>query len=92
MADSLMKHGYDVSKVSVGRMGHGLGLELTQIFSNKKGWPTVLEAGCTMTLEPSLPLEGGGCIVHEEDIVVTETGCKLLSIRAPRKMLRVNIK
>ena len=45
-----------------------------------------------MTLEPSLPLEGGGCIVHEEDIVVTKNGCELLSIRAPRKMLRVNIK
>jgi len=39
-----------------------------------------------------LPLEGGGCIVHEENIVITEDGCDLMNIRAPRKMVRVNLK
>jgi len=42
MADSMAANGYDVEKVSVGRMGHAFGLELTSITSVKKGWKTVL--------------------------------------------------
>jgi Xaa-Pro aminopeptidase len=49
---------------------------------------TVLEPGMVLTLEPSLTLPGLGglarrLMVHEENIVVTATGCELLTRRAP---------
>ena len=71
MADSLESSGFDVTSTSVGRWGHALGLELTSICSVAKGWPQVLQPGVVMTLEPSLLLDGGGCLCHEENIVIT---------------------
>jgi Xaa-Pro aminopeptidase len=72
----------------VGRMGHGLGLDLTEPPSLAPDDPTVLEAGMVLTLEPSLTLPGAGglarrLMVHEENVVVTATGCELLTRRAP---------
>ena len=72
----------------VGRMGHGLGLDLTEPPSLAPDDPTVLEAGMVITLEPSLTLPGLGgmarrLMVHEENVVVTAAGCELLTRRAP---------
>jgi Xaa-Pro aminopeptidase len=72
----------------VGRMGHGLGLDLTEPPSLAPDDTTVLEPGMVLTLEPSLTLPGLGglarrLMVHEENIVVTATGCELLTRRAP---------
>jgi Xaa-Pro aminopeptidase len=72
----------------VGRMGHGLGLDLTEPPSLAPDDTTVLEPGMVITLEPSLTLPGLGglarrLMVHEENVVVTATGCDLLTRRAP---------
>lgn len=72
----------------VGRMGHGLGLDLTEPPSLAPDDLTVLEAGMVITLEPSLTLPGRGALarrlmVHEENVVVTAAGCELLTRRAP---------
>jgi Xaa-Pro aminopeptidase len=71
----------------IGRMGHGLGLDVTEPPSIAPGDETVLEEGMVLTLEPSAILPGAGgmsqrLMVHEEDIVVTRSGCELLTRRA----------
>ena len=74
----------------VGRFGHGLGLQLTELFSNNATDHTPLGPGCVMTLEPSAlidPARGDEMMIaHEEDIAITEDGAVWLSLRAPRTM------
>ncbi len=71
---------------NVGRSGHGLGLHLTEPPSNMPGDTTVLRPGMVMTIEPGMEYLPGKMIVHEENLVITEDGCELLSRRAPREM------
>ncbi len=71
---------------NVGRSGHGLGMQLTEPPSNMPGDETELVAGMVMTVEPGLEYAPGKMIVHEENLVITEDGCELLTRRAPREM------
>jgi len=75
----------------VGRMGHSVGLQLTE-------WPSIhptttveLQEGMILAVEPSiaLPSGGGRFVATEEDVVVTATGYRLLSKRAPRSIPQV---
>ncbi|MDZ7840473.1 MAG: Xaa-Pro peptidase family protein [Gammaproteobacteria bacterium] len=66
----------------VGRMGHGLGMELTEWPSNMPGDDTPMEAGMVMTLEPGMVFEPGQWMIHEENIVIREEGAEWLSRRA----------
>jgi Xaa-Pro dipeptidase len=68
------------------RMGHGLGMQLTEWPSIRAGDRTVLSAGMALTLEPALAMAPGRCMVHEEVIVVRGGGARLLSRRAPRAL------
>ena len=68
---------------NVGRMGHGLGLQLTEPPSHMPGDDTVLQPGMVLTIEPGMLFAPGQMIVHEENLVVTEDGSELLSRRAP---------
>lgn len=72
--------------LNVGRLGHGLGLQLTEPPSNKPGDETPLVPGMVMTIEPGMEYAPGKMIVHEENVVITEDGCELLTRRAPREM------
>jgi len=71
---------------SVGRMGHGLGIELTEWPSNTPYDNTPLEPGAVLTLEPGMEFAPGKQMVHEENIVITEDGARLLSRRAPSEL------
>lgn len=71
---------------NVGRFGHGLGKQMTELFSNKPGDETKLRPGVVLTIEPSAMFRGRKILVHEEDLVVTEDRPRLLSRRAPREM------
>ena len=74
---------------SVGRLGHGLGIQLTESPSNAAFDETVLCPGMVMTLEPGMEFAPGRLMVHEENLVVRETGPQLLTCRAPRELPRV---
>ena len=65
-----------------GRLGHGLGMQLTEWPSFIAGDHTVIEEGMVLTLEPGVETIGGHMMVHEEDIVITATGAEFLSPRA----------
>ncbi|WP_306110793.1 MULTISPECIES: M24 family metallopeptidase [Roseovarius] len=64
---------------TAGRLGHGLGMQLTEGLSLTAQDQTVLEPGMVITLEPGIDRPGGLCMVHEEVIVITEGGPKALS-------------
>lgn len=66
----------------VGRLGHGLGMQLTEWPSHAAWDETVLEENMVLTLEPSLSYGAGHMMVHEENLVVWADGVRLLSSRA----------
>ena len=71
---------------NVGRMGHGLGMQLTEWPSIKQTDHTVLEPGAVITLEPGMSFAPGRQLVHEENIVITADGADWLTHRAPADM------
>ena len=66
----------------VGRMGHGLGMQVTEWPSHTADDGTVLEENMVLTLEPGLVWAPGKAMVHEENLVVRADGAELLSRRA----------
>lgn len=73
----------DTSGGDVGRLGHGLGMQLTEQPSLAGFNNTVLKENMVLTIEPSLMYADGLMMVHEENIVVGETKARLLTARAP---------
>ena len=71
---------------SVGRLGHGLGLQLTEWPSNTAADNTTLEPGVILTLEPGMEYLPGKEMVHEENIVITENGPEWLTQRASEEL------
>ena len=66
----------------VGRMGHGLGMQLTEWPSITADEQILLEPGMVLTLEPAMSYANAKQMVHEENIVITEEGADWLSLRA----------
>ena len=71
---------------TVGRMGHGLGAQLTEWPSLSATDHTVLEAGMVMTLEPGMNYADDKMMVHEENILITESGADWLTLRAAEEL------
>jgi len=70
----------------VGRLGHGLGMQLTEWPSNTNWDETPLVPGMVMTLEPGMTYAPGKVMVHEENLVIREDGPQLLSRRAAAEL------
>ncbi|MBR9851922.1 MAG: aminopeptidase P family protein [Rhodobacteraceae bacterium] len=66
----------------VGRLGHGLGMQLTEWPSHTSWDATEITENMVLTLEPSLGYGDGRIMVHEENIVVRAGGAELLTERA----------
>ncbi|WP_417725079.1 M24 family metallopeptidase [Salipiger sp.] len=62
-----------------GRLGHGLGMQLTEPPSLIPADATELRPGMVLTLEPGISLSSGRILVHEEDIVIRDGGADWLS-------------
>ncbi len=67
---------------NVGRLGHGLGMQLTEWPSIAMHDRTMLQAGMVMTLEPSVEIAAGKMMVHEENILITDGAPEVLTRRA----------
>lgn len=80
LAEGLIGHG---ATTGAGRLGHGLGLTLTEWPSFTPKDDTPLRSGMVLTLEPGAVIGPGRMMVHEENIVLRDSGPELLSPRAP---------
>ena len=78
-------------KSSVGRMGHGFGLQLTEPPSIMIDDNTILEKNMILALEPSIKIENDLMLVHEENILITQNGNRLLSSRTPKELPVINV-
>ena len=60
-------------------LGHGLGLDVHEPpYFNPQATGTVLEPGMVMTVEPGIYLPGIGGVRIEDDVLITERGCRVL--------------
>ena len=71
---------------SVGRFGHGLGMQVTEWPSNTRNDGTVLQEGMVLTVEPNIFWGDDHIMVHEENFVIRSDGVELLSRRAASEL------
>jgi len=69
-----------------GRLGHGLGMQLTEGLSLTPHDRTVLRPGMVITLEPGIVTGPGRIMVHEENLVITDGAPRALSPLAGRDL------
>ncbi|MDC0217342.1 Xaa-Pro peptidase family protein [Pelagibacteraceae bacterium] len=71
---------------NVGRLGHGLGLQLTEPPSHRPGDNTIIKENMVLTIEPGIEYAKGKMIVHEENVVIRKDGAELITKRAPKEI------
>ena len=71
---------------NVGRLGHGLGLQLTEPPSHRYGDKTIIKENMVLTIEPAMEYAPGKMLVHEENIIIQKDGAELITKRAPKEI------
>jgi Xaa-Pro aminopeptidase len=66
-------------------LGHGLGMDIHEAPRIRKDSPDVLEPGNVITVEPGIYLPDWGGVRIEDDVLVTDAGCEVLS-RVPKSL------
>ncbi len=86
LADAIAKV---TGTTDAGRVGHGLGMQLTEWPSLVPADKTILAPGMVLTLEPGIEVAPGKTLVHEENIVILETGAEYLSTPAKAALVEL---
>jgi Xaa-Pro aminopeptidase len=73
----LKKH--KLAKYFTHSTGHGVGLEIHESPRLAAGETAVLEPGMVLTIEPGVYIPGQGGVRIEDMILVTKTGCEILT-------------
>ena len=71
---------------NVGRLGHGLGLQLTEPPSHRPEEKTIIKENMVLTIEPGMEYEKDKMLVHEENIVIHKDSAELITKRAPKEI------
>lgn len=69
--------------------GHGLGLEIHEIPFLKEDAKGALKVGQIITIEPGIYVPGKLGVRIEDDILITETGCQIVTSKCPHTPLPV---
>lgn len=86
--DIIEKHGYgDHFGHS---LGHGIGLEIHELPRLSKVSDSILTPGMTVTVEPGIYIPGFGGVRIEDDVVITDTGIKILT-SSPKELVELPI-
>ncbi len=90
MCDSYLRVWESLDQAGLARrfthgLGHGIGLDIHEPPSLSKRLVAPLEAGMVVTVEPGVYVPGVGGVRIEDDILVTETGARVLS-RLPKDL------
>jgi Xaa-Pro aminopeptidase len=66
-------------------LGHGVGLDIHEGPAVRPNSETPLEVGMVFTIEPGIYVPGWGGVRLEDDVLVTQDGCEILT-RVPREL------
>ena len=76
---------FNLEKEFVHSTGHGLGLEIHEAPKIGKKQKTKLQAGMAITIEPGAYINGFAGIRIEDTVLVTESGCQVIT-QTPKRM------
>jgi Xaa-Pro aminopeptidase len=69
----------DAGFIPAHRIGHGIGLATSFEWPSLDTEQSPLEPGMTICIEPGVYAPGSGNMKLEDDVLITETGCELLT-------------
>lgn len=79
----------NVEKHYLHSLGHGVGLDVHEAPGVGMNNPTVLKENMAITIEPGLYFTDKFGIRIEDVVLVTQTGCEVLSSRSPKNLIEI---